>query len=133
LGFGLIARSVFIWGGGIPTHAASKFTFEHASGQDITPYLDGIESAGFDIIYGLHLGQENVDEMVDLQKRWAGQIVPILGPDPDYLRRTTADQIRRLCSTFLAKLGDQNVIMCASDSTVPGTPEENLLAMSKEL
>ena len=114
-------------------HAAGKFSFEHASGQDIAPYLDAIESAGFDIIHGLHLGADNVDDMVDLQRRWDGRIIGTVGPDPDYLRRATPDQIRRLCNQFLTKLNDQNVIMGASDSTVPGTPEENLLAVSGEL
>ena len=41
-----------------------------------------------------------------------------------------ADQVRRLCSKFLTKLGDQNVILGTSDSTAPGTPEETLLAES---
>ena len=114
-------------------HAAGKFGFEHASGQDLGAYLDSVESARFDIIHGLHLGAENVDEMVDLQKRWDGRIIGTVGPDPDFLRRATADQIRHLCGAFLAKLNDQNVIMGASDSTVPGTPLENLLAESAEL
>ena len=113
--------------------AAGKFSFEHASGQDLTAYLDDVESAGFDIIHGLHLGNENIGEVVDLVKRWDGRIVPIIGPDPDTLRRTPADQVRRLCETFITSLGDMNVIMGTSDSTVPGTPEQTLLAESGAL
>jgi len=114
-------------------HAAGKFSFEHASGQNLAPYLDAVESADFDIIHGLHLGPENVDDVVNLLKRWDGRLVGTVGPDPDYLRRAPADNIRRLCGTFLAKLGDRNVIMGTSDSTVPGTPLENLLAVSGQL
>ena len=114
-------------------HAAGKFSFEHASGQDLSPYLDSVESAGFDIIHGLHLDADNVNDVVETAKRWDGRIVPVIGPDPDYLRRTPADQVRRLGDTLVAGLGDQCVIMGTSDSTVPGTPPENLLAVSGAL
>lgn len=114
-------------------HAAGKLCFDHASGQDVTAFLEGIEAADFDIMYGLHLGAENVDQMVDLLKRWDGRIVGIPGPDPDYLRRMTADQVRRLCGEFLARLGDRKVIMGSSDAMVPGTPVENLIAVSESL
>ena len=114
-------------------HAAGKFTFEHASGQDLGPYLDAVESAGFDIIHGLHLDADNVDHLVETAKRWDGRIVPVVGPDPDYLRRAPADDIRRLCGKLRARLGDQNIIMGTSDSTVPGTPLANLLAESEAI
>jgi len=114
-------------------HEAGKLCFDHASGQDITAFLAGIEAAEFDIMYGLHLGDQNVDQMVDLQKRWDGRIVGIPGPDPDYLRRMTAEQVRRLCGEFIAKLGDQKVIMGSSDAMVPFTPVENLIAESEAL
>ena len=114
-------------------HEAGKLCFDHASGQDVTAFLGGIEAAGFDIMYGLHLGAENVDQMVDLQKRWDGRIVGIPGPDPDYLRRMSADQVRRLCGEFLTKLGDQKVILGSSDAMVPGTPVENLIAESEAM
>jgi len=114
-------------------HAAGKLCFDHASGQDVTPFLDGIEAADFDVIYGLHLGEENVDQMVDLQKRWDGRIVGVPGPDPDYLRRMTAEQVRRLCGEFVGKLGGQNVIMGSSDAMVPFTPAENLIAETEAL
>ena len=114
-------------------HEAGKLCFDHASGQDITAFLAGIEAAEFDIMYGLHLGDHNVDQMVDLQKRWDGRIVGIPGPDPDYLRRMTAEQVRRLCGEFIAKLGDQKVIMGSSDAMVPFTPVENLIAESEAL
>jgi len=114
-------------------HAAGKLCFDHASGQDVTPFLDGIEAAEFDIIYGLHLGEENVGQMVDLQKRWQGRIVGCPGPDPDFLRRMSADQVKRLCGGFLSRLGDQNVVMGSSDAMVPGTPPANLAAVSEVL
>ena len=114
-------------------HAAGKLCFDHASGQDVTAFLDGIEAADFDIMYGLHLGEENVDQMIDLQKRWDGRIIGIPGPDPDCLCRMTADQVRRLCGEFIAKLGDQKVIMGSSDAMVPGTPVENLIAETEAL
>ncbi len=114
-------------------HAAGKFSFEHASGQDLAAYLDDIESVGFDIIHGLHLDANNVDHVVETAKRWDGRIIPIIGPDPDHLRRAPADAIRRLVDKLLTALGDQKVIMGTSDSTVPGTPEKDLLAISGEL
>jgi len=114
-------------------HAAGKLCFDHASGQDVTAFLDGIEAADFDIMYGLHLGEENVDQMVDLLKRWEGRIVGIPGPDPDYLRRMSADQVRRLCGELVAKLDDQNVIVGSSDAMVPHTPVENLVAVAESL
>jgi len=114
-------------------HAAGKLCFEHVSAQDITPFMDGIESAGFDIIHGLHLGEENVDEAVELQKRWDGRIVGIPGPDPDYLCRMSAEQVRRLCGEFISKMNDQKVIMGSSDAMVPGTLPANLIAESQAL
>ena len=114
-------------------HAAGKLCFDHASGQDVTPFLDGIEAADFDIMYGLHLGEENIDQMADLQKRWDGRIVGCPGPDPDYLCRMSADQVKQLCGDFLAKLGDRKVVMCSSDAMVPHTPVENLAAVTESL
>ncbi len=114
-------------------HEADKLCFDHVSGQDITPFIDGIEAAEFDVLYGLHLGEENVDEMVDMQKRWQGKLVGILGPDPDYLRRMSADQVKRLVGEFIAKLRGQRVIMGSSDAMVPGTPVDNLKAVAESL
>jgi uroporphyrinogen-III decarboxylase len=114
-------------------HANGKLAFDHVSGQDISGILESIEATEMDIIYGLHLGEENVDEMVDLQKRWDGQMVGIIGPDPDYLRRMTAEQVSQLCSQFIDKLGDQKVIMGSSDAMVPFTSAENLRAETDAL
>ncbi len=114
-------------------HAAGKLCFDHASGQDVTPFVDGIEAAEFDIMYGLHLGEENVDQMVDLQKRWAGRIVGIPGPDPDFLCRMSADQVKRLCGEFISKLDGGKVILGSSDAMVPFTPVENLKAVAESL
>jgi uroporphyrinogen-III decarboxylase len=109
-------------------HAHGKLGFDHVSGQNIDAFLDGIEATGMDIIYGVHLGEENIAEVVDLQKRWAGRIVGVVGPDPDYLRRMTAEQVRRLCGEFISQLGDKHIIMGSSDAMVPFTPKENLQA-----
>ncbi len=114
-------------------HAAGKLCFDHASGQDVTPFLDGIEAADFDIMYGLHLGEENIDQMVDLQDRWEGRIIGIPGPDPDFLCRMSADQVKRLCGEFVAKLDGQKIILGSSDAMVPHTPVENLRAVAESL
>jgi len=114
-------------------HAAGKLCFDHASGQDVSPYVAGIEAAQFDIIYGLHLGEENVDQTADLLRRWDGRIVGIPGPDPDYLRRMSAEKVGKLCDNLLAKMGDRQVIIGSSDAMVPGTPVENLMAVSETL
>ena len=114
-------------------HAAGKLTFDHVSGQDISGIIEGIEATEMDIIYGLHLGEENVDEAADLVKRWDGRIVGITGPDPDYLRRMTGEQVSRLCGAFLGKLGDQKVIMGSSDAMVPFTSAANLRAETDAL
>jgi uroporphyrinogen-III decarboxylase len=114
-------------------HAHGKLGFDHVSGQDITAFIDGIEATGMDIIYGLHLGEENINEMVDLQNRWDGKIVGVVGPDPDYLRRMSSDQVGGLCSEFISRLGDRNIIMGSSDAMVPHTPMENLLAETEAL
>jgi uroporphyrinogen-III decarboxylase len=114
-------------------HAHGKLGFDHVSGQNIDAFVDGIEATGMDIIYGLHLGEENINEVVELQDRWAGRIVGVVGPDPDYLRRMTAEQVRRLCGEFISRLGDKHVIMGSSDAMVPFTPMENLQAETDAL
>jgi hypothetical protein len=114
-------------------HAHGKLGFDHVSGQDISGILEGIEETGMDIIYGVHLGEENVDQVVELLDRWEGKIVAIPGPDPDYLRRMTSEQVGSLCSRLIEKLGDRHVIMGSSDAMVPGTPMENLIAETDAL
>jgi len=114
-------------------HAAGKICMDHASGQDITPYLDGLEACEHDLIYGLTLEQDNVADLVALLDRWAGRIVGCIGPSPDFLRRFSAKDIRRLCDSLLEQTGGAKIVMGTADAVVPGTPPENLAAVSQSL
>jgi len=114
-------------------HSAGKICMDHASGQDITPYLEGLEACGHDLIYGLTLAEDNASNLVELLDRWRGRIVPCVGPSPDFLRRKSAAEVRQLCDSLLEKTPDRKLLMGTADAVVPGTPPENLATVSQRL
>ncbi|MHC4562940.1 MAG: uroporphyrinogen decarboxylase family protein [Planctomycetota bacterium] len=111
-------------------HASGKLVYDHLSGQEFEPYLDGLEACQHDMVYGITLEAHKIDDLVALVDRWEGKVVPSISPSPDFLRRQSANDVRRLVETFLAKLGDHKVIMGSADALVPHTPPENLAAVS---
>jgi hypothetical protein len=114
-------------------HEAGKFCMDHASGQEIDGYLEDLEECGYDLIYGLRLGEDNLSDGAELLQRWQGRMVGCLGPDPDFLRRHSEARVRELCRGLLDRAAGLKLLMGTSDAVVAGTPPGHLKAIADEL
>ena len=114
-------------------HAHGKLSMDHLSGQEIEPFLDSVEAADHDFIYGNTLEPATMDGLVRLMDRWEGKIVPCIGPSPDFLRRFSADDVRNLVKMFVDKVGGRKLIVGSADAVCHGTSPANLRAVSEAL
>jgi hypothetical protein len=110
---------------------AGKICLDHASGQEIGGFIEGLEAIGHDIVYGITLEDGTINEIAELLDRWAGRITPCMGPDPDFLRRYKRDDVARLMDTFLDRIDHRPLLMGTADAVVPGTPVENLAVIAE--
>lgn len=112
-------------------HAGGKITFDHISGQNLWPFVEGIEKCGHDFITGITVESDNCDCIARLLDRWDGEMTAVMGPSPDFLRRHSAAEVTRLTQRCLDAFGDRKVVFGTADAVVPETPPENLMAIAR--
>ena len=111
----------------------SKTLFHHTSGEPIGSIIDDIARAGLGGLYGLsYPAPANTPEIWEITKRLPSETVISGGPTPHFLYREKPAQIKDLVRRLLEKTaGNKRFLLGTADDVVPGTPVENLKAVSE--
>ena len=110
-----------------------KIMICHTSGEPIGAILEDIASLRLDGLCGLSCpAPRNDPEIWEIADRLPPQTALCGGLTPDFLYRAGRDQVKDAVRELLDKMaGDRRFLLGTADDVVPGTPVENLEAVSE--
>ena len=110
-----------------------KTLLHHTSGEPVGSILDDIARIGLGGLHGLsYPAPRNTPEIWEIAERLPSETVLCGGPTPDFLCREKPEQIKNMIRRLLEKMaGNKRFLLGTADDVVPGTPVENLEAVSE--
>jgi hypothetical protein len=102
-------------------HAAGKLCMDHASGQTVDRFLDGMLESGLDMLYGVTIGESNARGIVEMARRCEGRLLLCLGLCPMRLWDSSEAEVRARCGKIMAATAGVPVLFGTADAVVAGT------------
>ena len=113
--------------------SAGKTVLYHTSGEPVGALAQDIADARIGGLYGLsYPAPRHTPEIWEIAERLPRDTVLSGGPTPDHLSRAKPEQIKNTVRRLLEKTAScKTFLLGTSDDVVPGTPPENLQAVSE--
>jgi hypothetical protein len=115
-------------------HAAGKVLIDLTAGESFKDLLDLAPDSGIDAVWGYDPWRSDAASIADIRRVWRNRIAVGGGMFTDRLRRGTPESVERMAIGVLDQVERADrYILSTSSVVVPGTPTENLVAVSKAL